>query len=241
MAKKPVAARKPAKAKTKTKTKAQPPASPRKPAVKKALAANKTKQERSKTKKPPGYTPKKEAFVRAFMITRNKSEAYRRAYSTINMKQQVVWNNAYMLFQDGYVSARIAEEEQKAAAKHGVTVDRIVAEYAKIGFSDIRNVVKWGEGIAVADEDGNERIVHGVSLVPSDGLDPDVSAAIAEITQTRDGSLKIKLHDKKGALDSLGKHLNMFKEAEQPNVVVNLGEKLRRAIKRRRDKEPASD
>ncbi|WP_448651758.1 hypothetical protein ACSHWC_28830 [Pseudomonas fluorescens] len=40
-------------------------------------------------------------------------------------------------------------------------------------------------------------------------MDDATAAAIAEVSQGRDG-LKVKLHDKKGALVDIGRHLGMF-------------------------------
>lgn len=37
-------------------------------------------------------------------------------------------------------------------------------------------------------------------------------AAISEVSVSKDGKLKIKPHDKKGALDSIAGHLGMFNE-----------------------------
>jgi len=45
------------------------------------------------------------------------------------------------------VQARVAELVGKAAKKAGVTIDRIVAEMAKVGFSDVRRALTSGEGV----------------------------------------------------------------------------------------------
>jgi phage terminase small subunit len=46
-------------------------------------------------------------------------------------------------------------------------------------------------------------------MLDSAEIDDDTAAAIAEVAQTRDG-IKIKFHDKLGALEKIGKHLGMF-------------------------------
>ncbi len=53
-------------------------------------------------------TPKQIAFARAYVETGNQSEAYRRAYSTKNLKPETIRNNAYMLMQHRDVSAMVA-------------------------------------------------------------------------------------------------------------------------------------
>lgn len=45
---------------------------------------------------------------------------------------------------NGKVQARIAEIQAVGAEKAGVTIDRIVAELAKIAFSDLRRALDWG-------------------------------------------------------------------------------------------------
>ena len=42
------------------------------------------------------------------------------------------------------IRSRVEEFLAEAAAKTGVTVERIVAELAKIAFSDVRNALDWG-------------------------------------------------------------------------------------------------
>ena len=80
---------------------------------------------------------------------------------------------------------------------------------AKIGFADIRKAVKWGETVAVLDENGAVRAYHGVAFIGSDQIDDDTAGAISEIKQTKEG-ISIKMHDKRAALVDLGRHLGMF-------------------------------
>jgi phage terminase small subunit len=46
-------------------------------------------------------------------------------------------------------------------------------------------------------------------MLDSAEIDDDTAAAIAEVSQTRDG-IRIKFHDKLGALEKIGKHLGML-------------------------------
>jgi phage terminase small subunit len=89
----------------------------------------------------------------------------------------------------------------------GVTQDRIVEEYAKIGFANIGDYIR-------PDEAGNPYLAYRE-------LDSDQKAAISEMTieeyvegRGEDARAvkrtKFKLHDKKAALDSLGRYLGMF-------------------------------
>jgi phage terminase small subunit len=121
---------------------------------------------------------------------------------------------------------QIAEAVQKAiharAERTQISADRVLAELAKIGFSDIRRAVNWysqvnvaavdAEGIEGEAEDGSLRfaVLNQVELISSDEIDDDTAAAIAEVSMTDKGGLKIKLHDKRQALVDLGRHLQLF-------------------------------
>jgi phage terminase small subunit len=98
-----------------------------------------------------------------------------------------------------------AGRRTEAAAKAGVTIDRIVAELAKIAFSDIRNALDWG---MAGGSDGQP--VQIVTPKDSKGVDDDTSAIISEVRQTNQG-IRFKFHDKLQALEKLGRHLGMFK------------------------------
>lgn len=68
-----------------------------------------------------------------------------------------------------------------------VSIADIMDELRRIGFSDIRKAVKW----------------HGTliqEVVASGDLDSDTAAAIAEISSSPTGGLRIKFHNKKEAL-----------------------------------------
>lgn len=82
-----------------------------------------------------------------------------------------------------------------------ITADRVLREYAKLAFSDLSKYVTV---------DGNSILVKDLAELPA-----ELTAAISELSETNQG-LKIKLHDKKGSLDSLAKHLGLFeKDNEQ--------------------------
>lgn len=176
-------------------------------------------------------TPKQEAFARHYLETGNGSEAYRRAYNPKKMSTASIAKEASRLLAHPHIAPLIELRQAQVAEKHGVTVERIVSELAKIGFSDLRKAVKWGsrridpatdEEAAVALINGEALFSNSVELIPSEELDDDTAAAIAEISEGQHG-IKIKMHDKKGALVDLGKHLGMFKDKDEKpaSVVIN--------------------
>jgi phage terminase small subunit len=152
-------------------------------------------------------TLKQERFAQKYVELGNASEAYRQVYDVSAMKPETVNRTAKELFDNHKITARIEELQALALKRHQVTVDRVVAEYAKLAFLDVRKVFT---------DDGDVKPIHEI--------DDDTAAAIAGIDveavfegsgkdRERVGTLKkIKLADKKAALDSLGKYLGMFVE-----------------------------
>lgn len=74
-------------------------------------------------------TDKQEAACQAYIeCGGNQSEAYRREYSTDNMKPETVWSEASTLFNLPHVSKRVIELQAMHAERHNVTVDTITKE-----------------------------------------------------------------------------------------------------------------
>jgi phage terminase small subunit len=162
-------------------------------------------------------TEKRRRFVEEYLKDLNGTQAAIRAgYAPGSAKVE-----GSRLLADANVRQAIQDASriraQRVADRHDVTVDRVVLELAKIGFSDIRKVVEWS-GAELADEkDGHDgeggdpvvviRAANFVKLVGSDVVDDATPAAISEISQTKDGALKVKMHNKQAALVNLLRHL----------------------------------
>lgn len=135
-------------------------------------------------------------------------------------------HNAARLNTNEHIADRVQEILTAGAQRAEITVAKVLREYARIGFSDIRNAVNWHaltSEMAEEDEDGVPKVqtVNEVALVASDEMDFDTARAIAEISQTDKGGLKIKFHDKKGALDSIARHLGMFVDRSEISHTLN--------------------
>jgi len=153
-------------------------------------------------------SPKQRRFVDEYLIDLNATQAAIRAGYSEKTARQIAQQNLSKLDIQDELSKRIAEREKRTE----ITQDAVLRELAKIGFADIRKVVKWGDGIAVLDEDSGDMVaVNGVSLVGSEHIDDATAASISEISQTAQG-IKIKMHDKRAALVDIGRHLGMFKD-----------------------------
>ena len=113
------------------------------------------------------------------------------------------------------VQARIAEIMRAGAERAEVTVEQVVRELKKIGFSDIRDVVSWRNELVTRTEKGEDGepvmvLMPRVTIVDADKMSGEAAAAVAEVWQTANGALRVKMHDKHAALVSIGRYLGMF-------------------------------
>lgn len=176
-------------------------------------------------------TPKQQRFVQEYLVDLNATQASIRAgYSA---------DTAYSIGHENLSKPEIAEALREAQAERAkrteITQDRVLQELAKIGFSDIRRVVKWGSGVYDTEpEESQEDQPHGgalkrgsrptgpaIELVGSHEIDDTTAAAILEISQTSQG-VKVKLGDKLGALTQMGRHLGMFTDKTEFSGTVNV-------------------
>lgn len=157
-----------------------------------------------------GLAPKQAVFVEEYLIDLNATQAAIRAGYSPKSAEDI----GRQLLRKTPVAEAISKAQEARSKRTQITADRVLTELAKIGFSDIRKAVLWRANVTgmVEGDDGEHRlaVTNEVQLVDSDKLDDDTAAAVAEISQTATGGLKVKLYDKKGALDSLGKHLGIF-------------------------------
>ena len=134
-------------------------------------------------------------FAAEYAVDQNGAAAARRAgYSK---KGAAV--KASQLLTNNNVRETVEENIEATLKKLGITRERIMKEYRRLAFANNRKVMTWGP--------------NGVLLKDSDKLSREDSAAVAEVSETTSkdgGSLRLKMHDKKGALDALAKISNMF-------------------------------
>lgn len=147
---------------------------------------------KGRIEKDTGLTVRQKAFAEAYVRCGVGAQAAREAgYSPKRADQQ-----ANKLLQHEKVMAYIKGLQAKASDDAGVSIKQVIDEYALIAFADLSEFVEWGP--------------RGVRLKESNTLDAARRRAIVEVRESATGGLSIKLADKKGALDSLGKHLGMF-------------------------------
>lgn len=141
-------------------------------------------------------TAKQQRFVAEYVKDLNASQAAIRAgYSSVSAR-----NISSNLMTKANIQAAIAERMGKRSERTAITADRVLQELARLAFVDVRKAYNM---------DG--------SLKPLHEIDDDTAAAIAgmDMTETASGGesitvlKKIKLIDKKGALELLMRHLGM--------------------------------
>ncbi len=145
-------------------------------------------------------SPKHKQFCKEYIIDLNASQAYIRAgYTTKNAN-----NTASKLLAKDHIQAEIQVQLEARAKRTEINADMVIKELALLAFSDTGNLFNsHNQLIQVADlpEDVTRTIQEVTSRIEKTGTGED--ATYAEI-------IKIKSYDKKGALDSLGKHFGIY-------------------------------
>lgn len=168
-------------------------------------------------------TPKQKRFCEEYLIDFNATQAAIRSGYSKKTAQAIGAEN----LTKPLIQIEIKAFQKKLSDKVAITLERVLQEYGRIAFSDIRRFY---------DEQGN--------LIPIYQLDDDSAAVLAgmdidEITEYIDGqktsigiTKKIKRWDKKGALDSICKVLGYNaadkteitgKDGVPINITLNLG------------------
>lgn len=107
------------------------------------------------------------------------------------------------------VKIALQKAHENSLLRLNVTRERVIAEYARVAFADIRNVIAFGHiGTYVATNEITglpfEAVpLNGVKLIDSIGLPDEEAAAIAEVSQDAKGNVRVKMHSKMAALDAL--------------------------------------
>ena len=136
------------------------------------------------------FTPRQEKFIEEYIAKGNAAEAARNAGYSVKTADRI----GHALLRNLEIADEIARRRAEIR-KTSITPERIVREYLQLLNANMKDYAAWGPG--------------GVKPRPSDALTEEQTAAISEIAETQSG-IKIKLHDKKGILDSLARIAGMF-------------------------------
>jgi phage terminase small subunit len=156
---------------------------------------------------------KQRRLVREYVKDLNGAAAARRAgYGEASARVY-----AHKLLHEPALKAAVERQLAARERRTLVTADRVLEEYARIAFADIRNYADW---------DG-----AGVTLRPPEELSDDDAAAIAAITPGAGGA-RLRLHDKKAALAALARHLGLFEQrpTADPSARIEAGRRVREML-----------
>ena len=141
-------------------------------------------------------TDKQKRFVAEYAIDCNATQAAIRA----GFSKKNAGKIGPELLGKTCVLEAAAKKQQSIAEKCGITAEKVLREYALLAFSDMGEMAKWD--------------ANGVSLNSSKDLG-EKTKAVMEVSESISGkseisTVKKKMHDKKGALDALAKHLKLW-------------------------------
>ena len=130
-------------------------------------------------------------------------------------------------------AAQAALEENLARAERlGITPERVLEEYRRIAFANLRHIVDWDDGAK--------------KIKAADDLSEDDVAAISEVVQSaaKGGKpYRVKLYDKRAALDAIARYLGMapLAAAQQDEPTADDEEDPREALIREMDRLAAKE
>lgn len=153
-------------------------------------------------------TNKQQRFVDEYLLDLNAAAAAVRAGYGAKNADVVGSQNLAKPNVAAAIRERMADRRQRTE----ITQDRVLEELAHIAFARAGDVMEWGETTVLrteADGEVRESVYHGLKVRKSADLPPEVMAAVAEVSEGKNG-LQVKLHGKVQALTLLGKHLGMF-------------------------------
>ena len=156
-------------------------------------------------------TPKQQIFVREYLIDLNATQAALRA----KYRKSYARRACFVLLRKPAIAAAVAAGMAARARRTEIDSDRVLREYARLAFSDIGRLAAWGK--------------DGVELREHTQISADDTAAIVELSRTGTSRGRIKLHDKRAALDAIARHLGIFRPRSHPFAGDYSNEQQRRA------------
>lgn len=160
-------------------------------------------------------TDKQQRFVEEYMVDLNATQAAIRAGYSQDTAKEIGCEN----LTKPNIQEAIQKRKQELSDQTGITAERVLKEYAKIAFSDIRELYTPDNNLydirQLDDETAGAVMSVEVDVMSVQGM---------PVGETK----KVKLYNKLTALEALGKHIGLFekdnkqKQAEVQNI-INLG------------------
>ena len=160
-----------------------------------------------------GLTDKRQRFVEEYPVDLNATQAAIRAGYSEKTARQIGAN----LLSKVYIQTAIQDALAKRSKRTEITTDMVLKELALLGFANMKDYIKIS--------------ADGDPFIDLSDLTREQAAAISE-TMVEDyyegrgedarqvRKVKIKFHDKKGALVDIGKHLGMFVDKSTVDITL---------------------
>ncbi len=134
-------------------------------------------------------TPKQARFVEEYLVDLNATQAAIRTGYSVKNADKI----GPELLGKTRVAQAVAEAIRARSERTEITADDVLKELALIGFANAGDYFDWGP--------------DGVTLKAKEDLTPEQQAVVAEVSETKTengGTIRLKLHDKRGALVDTG-------------------------------------
>lgn len=155
-------------------------------------------------------TSRQEAFCREYVIRKDaKASAIAAGYSIGRAKQ-----SGFDLLQKEHITAEICRLQALRDAEFTVKAADVLGEIAAVAMSDIGRVLSWGWD-EVEDDDGKPVMQPFCHVRPSMQMTEHERRGIKSMTISRNGTFRIRFHDKSKALELLGRHLGVFERGHK--------------------------
>ncbi len=140
--------------------------------------------------------PKHQIFAQEYLIDLNATQAALRA----GYSKGYAGHASTKLLRRPAIQAAIAAAMAARAERTRITADRVLLELARIAFADVRKLVSRKNG--------------KIELRDLYLFNDDDAAAIAELSRSAEGGIRLKFYDKRPALDALARHTGLFDKTE---------------------------
>lgn len=161
-------------------------------------------------------TAKQIKFCEEYLIDLNGTQAAIRAGYSKNTAKEIAYEN----LTKPHIVTYLTQRQRELQEATGITPKRVLEEYAKVAFLDLRKFYTVDGSLkSIHDlDDHSAGALAGVETY-EEKIKTDSESEEITLGQTK----KIKTYDKVKALDSLGRHLGLFREDnEQSRPLVQI-------------------
>ncbi len=158
-------------------------------------------------------TPKQAMFIAEYLIDSNAT----RAAIAAGFAQKSAAVTGARLLKHSLIAQTITERQAHRARRLEVTADRVTEQLAKLAFYDVRELFDGNGRLKQITEldDISAAAIAGIDVF-EEKCDEKVDKESGELlSRTTSFTKKIKLADRRGALELLGKKLKMFTDLHE--------------------------